>query len=435
MCKLHNIMVDPSANERTVPSASLEHLLAVAGIELGEDRLARRKDAIAAEVTAAIRADVVAFSDTSNPKIQPWLQHQVEELVAEYLRLLDGGTAMDPAFAERYAREAAEQYFPLETLLHAYRIGMRELLRITTRSLLRSSGRSDLEVVTAATDFLLEFIDVASTRATEHYLEQLRLQADVASDQRSHLLSILLGGYDESDRRVAAILRDAGYLDRRLRFCVVLAQSIDPLEMHNPARARRLADSIDQLLRDHPGKRLLDLHRNKVTMVFAQRHRLSGWSKPDAPLSARLDTVLRKLGPAARVGISNDVESTAHIPAAYRQANMAFDAASVGARVVQFAEIALPQLLLSFAAEELDRVLPEWARALREADDRRQGRWSQTLQAYADNDMNLLQTARALGIHANTVYARFDRILALTGRDPRAFNGLSELLIAAHRPA
>jgi len=45
--------------------------------------------------------------------------------------------------------------------------------------------------------------------------------------------------------------------------------------------------------------------------------------------------------------------------------------------------------------------------------------------------MNLLKTARQLRVHANTVYARFDRIQALTGRDARGFDALNELLLVA----
>jgi hypothetical protein len=38
--------------------------------------------------------------------------------------------------------------------------------------------------------------------------------------------------------------------------------------MSNPGRARRLADYIDRLLVKIPGTRLVDIHRNKVTIVF-----------------------------------------------------------------------------------------------------------------------------------------------------------------------
>ncbi len=430
MCKVHN-MAEMKDMASQALAASLDRLHDVTAVAPGAKILQARAAEIADAVVDAIVVDVAAFSDTANPKIKPLLEQHVAELVAEYLRLIDGLAPQTSAFVERFASEAAEMYFPLEALLHAYRVAMRELLHATTAALLQSGRRDSLHIVTAVTDFLLEFVNLASTLATEHYLERSRLLADVASDQRSELFSILLGGYDESDRRVSAILRDAGYLDRRLRFCVVLAQSVDPTEMHNPARARRLADHIDRLLAHLPGRRLVDIHRNKVTTIFSHQDRLSGWSRPRAPLAAGVAEELLKVGPAARLGISNDVESTAMIPAAYRQAELAFDRSSVGPRVVRFAEVPLQKLLLGFAREELNRVLPTWATAFLRADESSKGRLGATLRAYADNDMNLLRTARQLGVHANTVYARFDRIAALTGRDARGFDALNELLIVA----
>ena len=430
MCKVHNMFDKGEIVSRSLVE-SLDRLHRVIAAAPGAETLQGRATDITATVVDAIIADVAAFSDTANPNIQPLLEQHIVELVAEYLALLDCHSPQLPAFVERYASEAAEQHFPLEALLHAYRVAMRELLQATTGALLQTSRRDGMAIVTAVTDFLLEFVNVTSTLATEHYLDRSRLLADVASDQRSRLLSILLGGYDESDRRVSATLRDAGYLDRRLRFCVVLAQSIDPTEMHNPARARRLADYIDRLLAHLPGKRLIDIHRNKVVIVFSHQHRLSGWSRPKAPLAARVSEELLKVGPAARLGVSNDVESTAMIPAAYRQAELAFDRSSVGRRVVRFADVPLQKLLLEFAREEFDRVLPGWTAAFLAADVKSRGRLCATLRAYADNNMNLLKTARQLDIHANTVYARFDRISALTGRDARGFDALNELLIVA----
>jgi hypothetical protein len=410
---------------------SLDRLRQVTAIAPGARTLQGRAPEINVAVVGAIIADVAAFSDTANPKIMPLLEQHVAELVTEYLALLDGHSPQLPAFVERYASEAAEQHFPLEALLHAYRVTMRELLQATTDVLLQKSRSDSLAIVTAVTDFLLEFVNATSTLATEHYLDRSRLLADVASDQRSRLFSILLGGYDESDRRASTILRDAGYLDRRLRFCVVLAQSIDPAEMHNPARARRLADYIDRLLAPLPGKRLVDIHRNKVVIVFSHQHRISGWSSPRAPLADRVAEELLKLGPAARLGVSNDVESTAMIPSAYRQAELAFDRSSVGRRVVRFTDVPLQKLLLEFAREEFGRVLPGWAAEFQAADEKSRGRLSATLRAYAESDMNLLEAARRLGVHANTVYARFDRIITLTGRDARGFDALNELLIVA----
>jgi len=52
-----------------------------------------------------------------------------------------------------------------------------------------------------------------------------------------------------------------------------------------------------------------------------------------------------------------------------------------------------------------------------------------TLKAFADEDMNVLQAAKRLRVHPNTVYARFNKIAAVTQRDPRKFRWLTELLI------
>ena len=52
------------------------------------------------------------------------------------------------------------------------------------------------------------------------------------------------------------------------------------------------------------------------------------------------------------------------------------------------------------------------------------------MRAFADASLNVKQTARRLGVHANTVYFRLNRIRKLTGIDPRTFSGASLLLTA-----
>jgi hypothetical protein len=389
----------------------------------------RRSGALAEHLLDCVSAEISAFSDSSNPQILPLLKRHMTDIAADTARLLGGEPMQALKFTARFAARAAEENFPLEPILRSYRVCTRELMRTLPAALAVAGKRDDVRLIDAINAFVLEYLDAVGITAAEHHIDRSRLLADVASDQRSELLSILLGGYDESDRRVSRILRDAGYLDRRLSFCVILAQSIDPAEMHNPARARRLADYIDRLLAKLPGKRLVDLHRNKVTVVFAQRPRQSGWSKPQAPLSRRLAQELLKIGTAVRIGVSNDVSSTGQLPAAYQQASLAFDLSSIGKRVVRFDEIPLLSLLQYFAGDDFTRVLPPWTEAFHAADDRARGQLARTLQVFAQENMNLLQTAKQLRIHPNTVYARFDRIAAVSGLEPRSFRDLSALLI------
>jgi hypothetical protein len=219
------------------------------------------------------------------------------------------------------------------------------------------------------------------------------LLANVAGDQRAELLEVLLEGHDEADPRVARILSEAGFPNKRQSFCVALARSVDPAEMLNAARARRLADSIEQVLAESPVRRLIDLRAHTVTMVFADLHRESGWTSPRPSLAQRMTAALQFVGNAALIGISQDVPSTAHLPMAHREATVALEFAHVGQRVTQFTEISTSRLLLHFAGDEFRRVLPGWAHAFYVTNDQAKGAPTATLRAYAKADMNVLKAA------------------------------------------
>jgi sugar diacid utilization regulator len=190
-----------------------------------------------------------------------------------------------------------------------------------------------------------------------------------------------------------------------------------------------MADSIEQLVAESAVRRLIDLHDNKVTMVFAAVSRDSGWTAPRSSLAKRMHAALSFVGNAALIGVSNDVPSTSHIPTAYREAATALELASVSQRVVQFADIPLQRLLLHFAAQDFRRVLPAWTAELRAADAKAGGALVATLRAYASVDMNILKAAHSLGVHPNTIYARLQRIFDISGLQARSFNTLNDLLI------
>ena len=78
----------------------------------------------------------------------------------------------------------------------------------------------------------------------------------------------------------------------------------------------------------------------------------------------------------------------------------------------------------------MQSTLPAWLDDLARADDKARGKLSATLRAYADADMNVLQTAKLLSVHPNTIYARAQRILDITGRNPLSYHALTEMLLA-----
>ena len=88
-------------------------------------------------------------------------------------------------------------------------------------------------------------------------------------------------------------------------------------------------------------------------------------------------------------------------------------------------------LLVHRNSEFLQSTSPRWAGAFFDADGKAQGSLIRTLRAIADADLNVQKAARLLGKHPNTVYARIERIRALTGLNGQRYHDLTELLLAS----
>lgn len=349
----------------TYPTDSLQaarnHLRGSADLAVAVSYLAAHAGDLNAELGKTVLAEIPAYSQSANPDILPDLAQHAAAHNDEILRLLRGGPIADFEFVRTHAERRADQHFPLEAMLHAYRCG-HKVFSHWLRDAILSAGASVKRapaVIAAVADFTLEYTDAISTVAAGSYVAQVRLLADIAIDNRIELLNILLEGYDEADGRVTEILRENGYLDARQSYCVVLAQSVEPAEMLNPARARRLAEAVGNILRASTVRRLVDVRGSKVVGVFSDIRRASGWTAPHTALARRISAESSILGNAILIGISNDVPSTSRVPGAYQEARLALALTGVANRVVQFSQVPTQRLLLHLAGEDLKRALPE----------------------------------------------------------------------------
>lgn len=377
--------------------------------------------------------EVPAYSGSANPEVIPELHAHLDEIQDQLVRMLGGSAVVEFDFVRDHAEQRAQQRFPLEALLHTYRCGHRVLstwLRDTALSTADSSTHVR-RVVAAVADFIFEYTDTISTAATSSYVSHTRIIAEAESDRRTELLNTLLHGYDESDSRAAQLLRRAGYLEQRQSYCVVAARSVDPREMENTARAQRMADALGDVLSAAPIRYLIGIRDNLVVAVISATRRQSGWTAPQSLLADRLMPHLRRVGPAALIGMSNDVPSTSHIPRAAIEAKLALDFASFTERVMPYSLISLRQLLVSHARNSMPSALPAWLGAFAGADRKAKGKLAATLRAYADTNMNVLKAAEHLAVHPNTVYSRAQRINDITGKNPLNYHDLTELLLAA----
>jgi len=405
-----------------------DHEVVPAMVEALEEARATAGEAL----RQAVIDEVAAYSETANPDVEPELHEHLSTHVDEIVQLLGGRYRPDFAAVQEHAEQRAGQRFPLEALLHTYRLVHKVLFPWVRDAALASAPESAhvRRVVAATADFAIEYTDCVSTIATSSYVSHTRALAEAESDQRAELMNTLLQGYDESDSRTAQLLRRAGYLKQRQSYCVVAARAVNPGEMENAARAQRMADAVQDVLVDTPFRLLIGVRDNLVVAIVSGTRRISGWTAARSLLADQLLPQLLKVGPAALIGMSNDVPSTSHIPRAAAEARLALDFASYTKRVMPYASVSLRQLLVSHARDGIQSALPAWLDAFVTADEKARGRLAATLRAYADADMNVQQAAKLLGCHPNTIYSRAQRIEDLTGKSLLAYHDLTELLLA-----
>jgi len=377
-------------------------------------------------------AEVRAFTETGNPEVLPELRDHLDLHLETVCKLLTDDLSGDFEFVRSHAARRAEQKFPLDALLQSYRC-LHRMLSGWIRDAALEAANDDAHVrrvVAAVVDFTIEYTGVINTLTTTAYVNQTRRLAEAEGDRRTALLNTLLDGYDESDQQAARLLRRSGYLEQRQSYCVAVARSVNPREMESMARAQRMADAIGQALDGTPVRAIVGIRDSHVVAVMSATRRLSGWTVAQSLLADRVYPHLRKVGPAALIGLSNDAPSTAHIPRAMSEARIALDYANVDLRVMRASDIPFQQLLISKARSGIQSALPAWIDAFTAADKRARGRLLTTLRAYADCDMNVLRTAKALDIHPNTIYARMQKIDDITGLNALSYHPLTELLLA-----
>jgi hypothetical protein len=394
-------------------------------------RLRKVSEQTSGALLSTVVKEVLAFTTSANPDVLPELEHHLQRQVDSVCDIL-AGLPPNLDFVAEHAARRAEQKFPLDAQLDVYRCLHRQLAESVRDAALEVADESAQvrRVAAAVSDFTIEYMGTIGTVLTSEYVSHTRRLAEAEGDRRTELFNLLLRGYDESDGRALQLLRRGGYLEQRQSYCVAVARSVDPREMENAPRAQRMADAVSEALRDLPIRVLIGVRDNRVIVVMSGIRRISGWTAPQSLLADRVYPPLRKIGPAALIGVSTDAPSTTHIPAAVREATLALDFASVGDRVMSFSRIPFCNMLVRVAADKVQAALPDWVDAFREANEKARGSLIETLQAYADADMNVLKTAKAMSLHPNTIYARMRRIEDITGRNPLSYGGLTEMLLA-----
>lgn len=381
------------------------------------DRLEAEADAVATRMAAATREEVAEYAAVRDAAFAAEVVSHARDHVHAFVRCARSGRP--PAGAELdFVRELgarrARELLSLDALLEAYLIGQRTVWEAVAE--LAGSAPEGLlaaQELTAVTFTYTHAINVALAAA---YVAERQAVASESERARRDLIDHLLAGRGAD----AAAARRAEALGLRpgAPHVVVVARALPD------GAGGRLALLEQALALDGSASSFVvvrDEEAIAVLPVYARR----GPLEVRAALERAASRLERARGLRLRAGVSAVCAGLGDVAHGYADARRSLRHAPADGGTVALEQIALIDYLASGADDGARRLVPAAVSAL--AGD---GTLAATLRAYADCDMNVARAAAVLVVHPNTVHYRLRRVAALTGRDPRRFADLTELLMA-----
>lgn len=362
-----------------------------------EDRI----EDIGWEIVARFQAEVPGWADHRAPGFLEAAQEHCVDHVRAFLTAVREQRALtrdELSFVVDQAHLRARQGVPLQDLLRTYRIGNRAVFHAVVEAAAHSPEGSVVALVLM--DRSLPHSDTVTALFTEAYLEERHRMREEGDGALAGLLEGLEG---------PAAPRLPGLGAGRPYAVVVCGGAGAPPDGF--IASLRLACGGPVAAR---GDELVGVVA--VTGTVA------------APTRAAVEALLA--GTAWSAGVSLVHDDPGDVPAAYREARSARRRAEPG-RAACLEGTRVTDHLADAADATARRLVDPSALAALGADLDSGGVLIATLEAFADADLSATSAAAALGVHANTVHHRLDRVRARTGRNPRRFHDLAELLAAA----
>lgn len=323
----------------------------------------------------------------------------------------------DLAFVRELGRRRAQDLFPLEALVQAMRLGQ----RVLWEAIVDAAGPGGQEVVVTLTAPLLDYTHAAGYQLESSYAEAQRQISSAGEQTRREFFDDALSGRlfarPDGPGQAAAMgfEPDATYVVAAIGLATQPADPKNLAPLREAFERRAWAD----------GRRPLVVTRGEhVVCVAAARH----------PTPVR-DTIIAvsaglpaPLAAGMVAGIGGPGRGLAEVPRAYEHALLALRHARSAGGVVVLDDVGTFAYLMSSADPTARRLSTRRARRLHAEDARYHRQLTRTFAVYVDCNLNVIQTARQLGLHPNTIRARLAKIERLTGLDTRQITDVIELV-------
>jgi PucR C-terminal helix-turn-helix domain/GGDEF-like domain len=327
-------------------------------------------------------------------------------------------TRGDLDYVAEHVRRRVHQGVPLESLIHAYRVGNAAFWVYCIEEAVTQGLSRDGALALAKTAF--DVADAFTTHAAETYVrEEARIRTH-SRDSTRDLLEILLSGDVDAvaqEPHVAAPGLDP-HDDMIVAICsldqTTATASTDAFEAAVAAVTVRLTTT-------HP-RPLVAVRQSEIVAVVAGQRAAD---IIDQMRGARADLLVQDLD--LRSGISLSFAGFSGVRDGYRHAGVALAHTVPSDPVIALGALPAFECALLTANATTRSIIAAKAESIRALERPAQETVLQTIAAFAEANMNITRASHTLHVHPNTLRYRLGRIHGLTGHDPRTFHGLMEL--------
>jgi sugar diacid utilization regulator len=378
-------------------------------------------DSLVDAAVQAIRAEIPAYAARDG------IFRDVREQVAAHYRtkltaFLEERTVTleEVAFIRGAATRRARAGLALEDYIAAYRVGEKVLWDAVVSVAGRSPQGHEAALTLAAP--LMRYVDFVTTHAARAYVEFQQFAVADANRERRDLLEQLLSGEwpPPAELREAAERYGVGP-ETPLVAIVAVATSGEPDAPHTVSGVLARAAGWK-------AQPLVVVRRDEIVALAA----LSSHADARA-LSARVAAAHERLnaeGITFAVAVSTVANGPGELPRVYAEARQGVARIAETGGVVALPSLSAFEYLTSRTDDTVGRLVDPRVRQVLAEDRARGSVLATTVRAFAEADLSLRVTAERLHIHPNTAQYRLRRLEERTGRNPRRFRDLIELLVA-----
>jgi hypothetical protein len=353
-------------------------------------QLAGQADGIARTMVRAYGVEIPAYRNITDASLINDVHAVSAAIVRCWLTVMATGQPFDETLLEplvQGARRRAVQGIDMESMLRAYRIGVRVMWsEITASPACRNRGLEG--VMASLATWVLDFADRITTTAAAAYTDEAARAAREREHRRSGLLNVILAGPGPER------LRGPDELD--VPHCVAVASLPSSSSLPEMERVGHL------------------LERHVDASLWTVRHCSLVAAVPLGGGAARIATQLRRLaadGAALAFGIGERAEGAAETRQSYAEASEALRVGPhVGGRtdgVYAYRDLA-PVISLIADPVRARRFADAALAPLLALSDRK---WAlPTVEAYLSQQGRLKDVASSLGVHPNTVKYRMNEV-------------------------